>query len=210
VFLPVLFLAQLASPDTLQIRAIPFPPAREERLDSSLYGAPQLHLRTRQGTALVWFLRSADTFFVAAAIPDSSRYWGDDFVLSIDTGGDRGASPQHDDFQFYFRRVMDSSVVYRGRNGRWEAPKGDPDWRLGRERSGGGWEVTARDGAYGWSVLLRLDPAWLVGAEGRLPRLAVRLFDDDPQGWVAWPFPPGTPQASSIERTPDLWAAVRR
>lgn len=209
MLLPLLCLLQSAAPDTLSIRSIERPPAPGAVIDSVHYGPSQLQLRTRQGVARIWFLRAADTFFVAARILDSTRYWGDDFVLSLDTRGDGGESPQHDDFQLYFRRVLDSSVVFRGRLGRWEPPKGDPDWRLGANRSGGGWEVSAVDRAEGWDLLLRLDPAWLQGAEGRLPRLAVSIFDDDPQGWFAWPLPHGTPQASSVERIPDLWAAVR-
>lgn len=157
----------------------------------------------------MWLLSAADTLFIAASIPDSTPYWGDDFVVSLDTRGDGGDSPRHDDFQFYFRRTLDSSVVFRGRLGRWEPPKGDPDWRLGGERSGGGWEVSAVDGVGGWSLLLRLDPVWLEGAEGRLPRLALRIYDDDPQGWFAWPLPAGTPQASAVERIPELWAPYR-
>ena len=210
MLLPVIVLLQLASPDTLQIRSIAQPPAPGRTVDSAGYGPPHLRLRTRQGTALVWLFRSADTFFVAASVPDSTPYWGDDFVLSIDTRGDGGANPQHDDFQWYLRRALDSSVIFRGRNGRWEAPKGDPDWRLRRERSGGGWEVSARDGPHGWSLLLRLDPAWLLGAAGRLPRIAFRVFDDNPQGWFAWPLPQGTPQPSSVEGIPELWAPIRR
>jgi hypothetical protein len=159
--------------------------------------------------ALIWLLRSSDTFFVAATVPDSTPYWGDDVVMSMDTRGDGGESPQHDDFQWYLRRAADSSVIFRGRAGRWEPPKGDPDWRLGRDRSGGGWELASKDGPQGWSLLLRLDPAWLVGAEGRLPRIAFRIFDNDPQGWFAWPLPPDTPQPSSVESTPDLWAPTR-
>jgi hypothetical protein len=210
VLLPLLCLLQSAAPDTVSLRSIGRPPAPGAVIDSVQYGPPQLRLRTRQGVARIWFLQAADTFFVAAAIPDSTPYWGDDFVLSLDTSGDGGDSPRHDDFQLYFRRVLDSSVVFRGRLGRWEPPKGDPDWRLGADRSGGGWEVNARNGAHGWSTLVRLDPVWLEGAEGRLPRLAVRIFDNDPQGWFAWPMPEGTPQASSVERIPDLWAVVRR
>ena len=209
MLLSLLCLLQASTPATVPIRSIGRPPAPGEIIDSVRYGPPQLHLRTRQGVARVWLLRAADTFFVAATIPDSTRHWGDDFVVSLDTRGDGGDHPRHDDFQLYFRRNLDSSVVFRGRLGRWEPPKGDPDWRLGTERSGGGWEVSARDGAKGWSLLLRLDPAWLEGAEGRLTRLAVRIYDNDPQGWFAWPLPPGTPQPSSVEQRPDLWAAVR-
>jgi hypothetical protein len=210
VLLSVLWLLQASTPDTVAIRSIGRPPASGDAIDSVHYGPPQQHLRTRQGVARLWLLRASDTFFVAATIPDSTRHWGDDFVLSLDTKGDGGDNPQHDDFQLYLRRTLDSSVVFRGRLGRWEPPRGDPDWRLGAARSGGGWEVSARDGAKGWSLLLRLDPAWLEGAEGRLPRLAIRIYDNDPQGWFAWPLPEGTPQASSVERVPDLWAAVRR
>jgi hypothetical protein len=209
VLLTVLACLQVSSDDTLQIRSIPAPPPPQEAVDSIRYGSPQLRLGTRQGTALVWLLRSVDTFFVAATIPDSTPYWGDDFVLSLDIQGDGGPSPQHDDFQWYLRRVTDSSVIFRGRSDRWEPPKGDPDWRLGHSRSAGGWEVSSRDGAKGWSLLLRLDPAWLLGAEGRLPRIAFRIYDNDPQGWFAWPLPRGTPQPSSVERTPDLWAPIR-
>jgi len=208
VLLSLLCLLQASTPDTVAIRSIRRPPAPGYLVDSVRYGPPQVRLQTRQGIATVWLLRAADTFFVAATIPDSTRYWGDDFVLSVDTRGDGGNTPQHDDFQLYFRRTLDSSVVFRGRVGRWEPPKGDPDWRLGAERSGGGWEVSARDGAKGWSLLLRLDPAWLEGSEGRLPRLALRIYDNDPQGWFAWPLPRGTPQPSSIERTPDLWVPM--
>jgi hypothetical protein len=209
VFLPLLCLLQGTTPDTVWFRPIARPPAVTQ-VGAGYYGPPQVELGTRQGRARVWLLQAADTFFVAASIPDSSRYWGDDFVLSLDTQGDGGDSPQHDDFQLYFRRVLDSSVVFRGRLGRWEPPKGDPDWRLGADRSGGGWEVSEREDAQGWNLLLRLDPAWLEGAEGRLPRLALRIYDNDPQGWFAWPLQPGTPQASSVERIPDRWAPVRR
>src|SRR5215204_1638023 len=189
MLMTLLWMFQVSSLDTLRIRSIPFLPQPEETPDSSRYGSPHVRIRTKLGEASIWLLRSSDTLFIAAVIPDSSRYWGDDFVVSIDTRGDGGPRPQHDDFQWYFRRSMDSSTVYRGRNGHWEPPKGDPDWRLGRERAGGGWQVSARDASRCWSLLLRLDPAWLVGADDRLPRLAFRIFDNDPQGWFAWPFP---------------------
>jgi hypothetical protein len=206
--LGVLLVLQL-SVDTLQIGRIAVPPAPAQIADSHRYGSPQVTLRTAQGSSLIWFLQSADTFFVAAAISDSTGYWGDGFALSIDLNGDAGGSPGHDDFHWEFRRVLDSSVVFRGRNGRWEPPKGDPDWRLGRDRSGGGWEVSSRNSPKGWSVLLRLDPIWLAGSEGRLPRLAVRIYDNDPHGWFAWPLAKGTPQPASVEQTPDFWAPIR-
>jgi hypothetical protein len=209
MLLPLLAAFQLSA-DTLTVRSLDRPPAPAAPIDSARLGPSQVRLLTRQGTASIWLLRSADTFFIAATIPDSTPYWGDDFVISLDTRGDAAPNPQHDDFQWYFRRVLDSSVVFRGRNGKWEPPRADPGWRLGRERSGGGWEVSARDAARGWSLLLRLDPAWFTGEAGRLPRLAFRIYDDSPSGWFAWPLPPGTQQASSIEQAPDLWVPARR
>lgn len=178
-------------------------------MDSLQVGSPQVRIQTGQGTALVWLLRAHDTVFVAATIPDSTPYWGDDFVVSVDTEGDAAAAPQHDDFQFYFRRVLDSSVVFRGRNGRWEPPRGDPDWRLGRDRSGGGWEVSARDAPGQWSIVVRLDPAWFAGEEDRLPRLAFRIYDDSPGGWYSHPPVRGNAPAASVEQAPVLWSVVK-
>jgi hypothetical protein len=203
-----LCLVQLGGPDTVRIRSVERPPMAGATVDSLRYGSPQLRIRTSQGTALVWLLRARDSFFVAAAIPDSTPYWGDDFVLSMNIRGEGGASPGHDDFQWYFRRVLDSSVVYRGRGGRWEPPRADPDWRLGAERSGGGWEVSARDDRKSWSLVLRLDPAWLAASDGKLPRLAFRIYDDSPQGWFAWPQRTGITPVT-VEQTPALWSHLK-
>jgi hypothetical protein len=207
--LPLLFLLAAQRGDTLTIHSISRPPQPGTSIDNAELGEPSVRIRTGQGWALVWLLRAADTVFIAASIPDSTPYWGDDFVLSLDTRGDAAPTPQHDDFQWYFRRVLDSSVVFRGRNGRWEAPRDDPDWRLGRDRSGGGWEVSARNEPGGWSLLLRLDPAWFTGREGHRPRLAFRVYDDAPSGWFAWPAPRGASPASSVEGIPALWTPVR-
>jgi hypothetical protein len=205
--LPLLCALQLST-DTLRIRTVERQPSPAEAVDSSRYGPPQVRLATKQGVALVWLLQAADTFFIAATIPDSTAYWGDDFVLSMNPRGDAGARPGHDDFQWYFRRTLDSTVIYRGRGGRWEAPRGDPDWRLGTDRAGGGWEVSARDDGKSWSLVVRLDPAWLKAGERRLPRVAFRIYDNSPQGWFAWPQPPGV-TAVSVEQAPSLWASVK-
>jgi hypothetical protein len=139
--MPILFLLGTQAGDTLTIRAIPTPPIASAPVDSAHLGSPQLRFRTGQGTALIWLLRSADTVFVAASIPDTTHYWGDDFVLSLDTRGDGGPSPQHDDFQWYFRRVLDSSGLSgtkwpmgaaTGRP-RLAARAGPLRWRLGGE-----------------------------------------------------------------------------
>lgn len=204
-----LLLLQAASVDTVRINPIRQPPAPNIAIDSAHLGMPQVRIRTGQGTALVWLLRSRDTVFVAASIPDSTFYWGDDFVVSIDTEGDGGSSPGHDDFQLYFRRVLDSSVVYRGRNGRWQPPRDDPDWRLGADRAGGGWEVSAKDTRLGWNLLLRMDPAWFTRRGGRLPRIAFRIYDDAPGGWFPWPSPHDSVPSTSVERIPETWLPIR-
>jgi hypothetical protein len=190
------------------VREIPRPPPPDAGIDTLALGAPGIRMQTGQGTALIWLVRAADTLFIAASIPDSTPYWGDDFVVSLDTRGDGAPSPQHDDFQLYFRRVLDSSVVYRGRDGRWQPPRGDPDWRVGAERSGGGWEVSGRNEAQGWSVLIRLDPAWLEGEAGRRPRIAFRIYDDAPGGWFAWPAPRNRGPATTVEQSPATWSVL--
>jgi hypothetical protein len=204
-----LALLQLLSTDTLKIGSIDRAPRPGLMIDSSSLGSPHVRIRTRQGTALVWLVRAGDTVFIATSLPDSTPYWGDDFVVSLDTRGDGAPDPQHDDFQLYFRRVLDSSVVFRGRNGRWEPPRADPDWRLGSERSGGGWEVTGRERRTGWDLLLRMDPAWFAGEDDRLPRIAFRIYDDAPSGWFAWPPPQGSTPHSRVEQAPSLWVPVR-
>ena len=177
-------------------------------VDTAALGEPSVGIATGQGAVSIWLLRTPDSAFVVAHIPDTTYYWGDDLVISLDVSGDRGTVPGHDDFQWYFRRALDSSVVYRGRAGRWEAPRGDPDWRLGASREGGGWTVGGRSEAAGWWVVLRLDGAWLQGEAGRRPGIAFRVYDDSPSGWFAWPAPAGRRQPAGVERVPDLWGTV--
>jgi hypothetical protein len=209
VILSLLAILQAGPADTLTMRSIANPPGSATAHEIISYGLPQLRIRTGQGFAPVWLLRSRDTVFIAVVIPDSTPYWGDDFVVSLDTRGDGAPSPQHDDFQLYFRRVIDSSVVYRGRNGRWEPPRGDPDWRLGVDRSGGGWEISGGDDRRRWSLLVRLDPAWFAGESGRLARIAFRVYDDSPGGWYSWPLPPPGAPAKIVEDNPSLWGPVQ-
>ena len=200
---------QLAIGDTLKIGSSARSPTIDIAVDSATWGPPQVRIRTGQGMALVWLLRVRDTVFVLGTMPDSTPSWLDEFVIGLDTEGDGAPQPQHDDFQLAFRRVLDSSVAYRGRNGGWEPPRADPDWRLGGERSGGGWEVSGGEDAQGWRLLVRLDPAWFAGEGGRLPRMAFRIYDNSPSGWFAWPPPAGTSPATSVERSPQLWVPVK-
>jgi hypothetical protein len=198
---------QAAPRDTVPVRLVESVPA-DAGSSAAALGEPALRIGTGQGAASIWLLRTRDSAFVVARIPDSTYYWGDDLVISLDVSGDRGPVPGHDDFQWYFRRTLDSSVVYRGRGGRWEAPRGDPDWRLGPSREGGGWTVDSRSEAAGWSLVLRLDAAWLEGEGGRRPGIAFRIYDDGPSGWFAWPAPTDGRQSAGVERVPDLWGAV--
>jgi hypothetical protein len=198
---------QAAPRDTVPVRPVESVPA-DAGASSAALGEPALHIGTGQGAASIWLLRTRDSAFVVARIPDSTYYWGDDLVISLDVTGDRGRVPGHDDFQWYFRRSLDSSVVYRGRGGRWEAPRGDPDWRLGASREGGGWTVDSRSEAAGWALVLRLDGAWLQGEAGRQPGIAFRIYDDSPGGWFAWPAPESGRQPVGVERVPDAWATL--
>jgi hypothetical protein len=100
-------------------------------------------------------------------LQDSTFYWGDDFVLSVDPLGDRTPGPGHDDVQWYIRRVRDSSVVYQGRHGRWMPPGDDPDWRLDDLREETSWEVKTASDAKGWSVEIRLPVQWFGDTTGR-------------------------------------------
>lgn len=194
--------------DTLRIRAIPRAPAADGQVDSTGWSEPQVRIVTRQGTASIWLLRAADTVFIAASIPDTTASWADALAICFDVLGDGAGAPQHDDFQWSFQRVLDSSVVYRGRAGRWEPPHDDPDWRLGAEHSGGGWQVGAGDRGRGWWLVLRLDPAWLEGASGRRPTIGFRIHDNDPNGWYAWPEIETSAGATLLERTPALWVPL--
>jgi hypothetical protein len=207
--LPILLavMLQAAPRDTVTVRLIESVPADVGSSEAAL-GEPSLRIGTAQGAAAIWLLRTHDSVFVIARTSDSTYYWGDDLVISLDVSGDRGTTPGHDDFQWYFRRALDSSIIYRGRGGRWEAPRGDPDWRLGASREGGGWTVGSRSEAAGWWLVLRLDGAWLQGEAGRRPGIAFRVYDDSPSGWFAWPAPESGRQPVSVERSPDVWAAL--
>jgi hypothetical protein len=176
--------------------------------DSITVGRPTVVIRTGQGLASVWLARRRDTIELYAAIPDTTVNWSDDFVISLSTGGERRETPGHEEFQWYFRRMLDSSVVYRGRDGHWESPFGDPDWRLGSDRAGGGWTVTSGSAPAGWWLRLRLEPGWLDGQDGTLPAIAFRVYDNEPQGWYAWPEARAGTQPVSVERTPARWVPV--
>lgn len=194
--------------DTLRLVPATRPPVFDGVASVGEYGAPSLELQRPGGVTQLWLRRDSAFVYLAAAMPDSSFYWGDDLVVSLDVHGDRDAGPGHFDFQWYFRRVLDSSVVYRGDAGRWRAPLDDPDWRLGPARDGGGWEVRSVSTGSRWSLEVRFDAEYFTPPAGRATGLAIRLYDDGPQSWVAWPRPASVRQATEVERRPALWASV--
>jgi hypothetical protein len=199
-----LLLCSGAPAETLQVRraaALPAPGDAAEAL-----GAPAV--RFADGRARAWLVRVADTVGLYVAIRDSAVSAADELVVSLDVAGDAAGTPQHDDFQWQLLRTLDSSVVYRGRAGRWAPPRDDPDWRLGPEHGGGGWEVAAAESADGWTVLLRLHQAFLAGAGGRRPALALRIYDGEPGGWYAWPTQRHGAHPTTVERAPSEWMPV--
>lgn len=205
----MLLLAVLLLGDTVRVAPVTRAPVFDGRADSAEYGAPTLSIARPEGQVDLWLRHDSAWVYLAARLPDSTVYWGDDLVISLDTRGDRSAAPDHDDFQWYFRRTLDSSVVFRGNDaGRWQPPRGDPDWRLGKDREGGGWAVRSVDDGRGWSLELRLDMAYLREAGAARPALAIRTYDNDPGGWRSWPMPAGVKQAAEVERRPSLWAVV--
>ena len=195
----------LQSADTVLVRRVERPPALST-LESTALGDPVLRLELAAGTAALWLLRSADTVFVLGHVLDSTRAWNDEVVVSLHLGGEPAATPQHEDFQWELHRTLDSSVVYRGRGNRWEPPRSDPTWRLGPERSGGGWAVASREVARGWWVLLRLEGPWLEAESGASPRFAIRVRDSDSSRWAVWPSANVHP--SEVEASPAKWGVV--
>ena len=197
------------SGDTLRIRPLTGnAPVFDGVVAVREYGAPNVEIPTAQGGVNVWAVRRGDTVYIAARMTDSTFYWGDDFVISLDPLGDRTPGPGHDDTQWYFRRVLDSSVVNRGRHGRWMAPSDDPDWRLAKERSGDGWEVRGSSDAAGWSLELRLPALWFADDSGRTATIAFRSYDDSPHAWYSWPAPLPGERPTKVEITPVQWVAV--
>jgi hypothetical protein len=195
-------------PAGVRLHDVPLPPPAGAQLDSAAWGSPQLTIPTPSGRASVWLLRAADSVFVVARVPDRTPSWADGVSLCLDVSGDRAAAPAHDDFQLLLRRVLDSSVVYRGRDGRWHPPFDDPDWRVGSTHAGGGWEAAAASDAAGWSLVLRLDPAWFAGEGGRRPGIALIGHDNDPNSWSAWPSAPDAGPPQMLDRFPAAWMPI--
>src|SRR4051812_22743214 len=104
--------------DTLTVPSVSTTPVVDGHVDDREYGAPLFRIVTGAGEARVWIARADGFVHIAAVIPDTSFYWGDDFVVSVDADGSAGTSPQTGDRQWYLRRTLDSSVVFSAQNGR--------------------------------------------------------------------------------------------
>lgn len=191
--------------ETLEVRMVPRLPAPSAAV--AALGDPTVLVGDDR--ARIWLVRVADTVAIYAAVRDEAASVGDELVVSLDQSGDAAATPQHDDFQWRLRRVLDSSVVSRGRGGHWAPPRDDPDWRLGAERSGGGWEVEAAEVPGGWCVVLRLHAAFVAGEAGRLPGVGFRVYDGGPGGWYAWPRERVGAHPTEVEGAPSRWAPLR-
>jgi hypothetical protein len=199
----------VAVTDTVVLRTLARAPEFDGAVGAAEYGAPSVSIPTGSGPVSVWMGRSGEWVYVAAALPDGTPAWRDEFALLLDPIGDRTPAPGHDDGEWVIRRVVDSSEVLRGVHGRWQLPGNDPAWRLGAARGGEGWEVRATSTPAGWQVELRIDAAWLAGTYGGTPAVAFRAYDESVRVWTGWPASEACPDGAQLERAPACWAAVR-
>lgn len=58
--------------DTLDVRTLAAAPRVDGHVDDAEYGAPTLHLRTAEGEAKLWLVRSGGWLHIAAVLPDST------------------------------------------------------------------------------------------------------------------------------------------
>jgi len=192
--------------DTIVVTALPRAPVLDGRVGDNEYGRVVSRIATAAGDVRVWIARHGGSLYIAAAMPDTSYYWGDDFVVSLDANGSGDTSPQAGDRQWYLRRLLDSSVVSLAASGRWKSP-GQPDPMLGTSRRGPDWEVASSSTTSGWSIELRVRES-AFDTNGAPSRIAFRTYNDNPRGWWSWPAPPSGAPPQRVERSPDLWAAI--
>jgi hypothetical protein len=201
-------LAVLASADTLRIVPRATAPALEARVDSVAWGPPAARMDVAGGIARLWLVRADSGIYLAVSVPDSTASWSDQLIIALDTQGDRSSAPDHDDFLWDFNRVLDSSEVFRGKDGRWQPPRDDPDWRLGPEREGGGWSVRSSSDAAGWQVVIRFDAEYFAQAGNRGAGLEIRIRDGDARSSATWPAWPPLPQPAALDDRPERWGVV--
>ena len=202
-------IASHTRPDTIIAMPLRSAPVMDGRISEREYGDYPIRIQTGAGDARVWVARHGGFIYIAAVLPDSTFYWGDDFVVSLDADGSADASPQPGDRQWYLRRTLDSSVAFAAVAGRWNIPGQQPP-ALGATRHAPDWDVASASSPSGWSVELRVRDGVIPASGGALPRLAFRTYNDGPNGWWSWPEPPAGTPAQRVERSPQLWMPVRR
>ena len=94
MLLAAILVLEVSLADTVSVRAVQHAPAVHRLSDSAGWGSPQIRIRTGQGSASVWLLAVADSVYVVALLRDTTAHWSDEFVVSLDTEGDRAAAPQ--------------------------------------------------------------------------------------------------------------------
>ena len=189
--------------DTVDVRRLDRAPAFDGRIADGEYGTATIRLTTAAGVVSAWVARHDGYLYIAASLPDSTFYWGDDLVVSIDPDGSGGTAPGNGDRQWYLRRMLDSSVVSTASGGRWQTP-GQPTPMLGAVRHRDDWEVASTSTTAGWAIELRIRESALSA-----PRMALRTYNDAPQGWWSWPAPAAGTPAQRVERNPDSWTVLR-
>ncbi|HEY9227644.1 MAG TPA: hypothetical protein VIP11_13395 [Gemmatimonadaceae bacterium] len=196
--------------DTLTVPPLAQAPILDGHVTEREYGAPALQVVTAAGAVRVWLGRQGGYVYLAAVIPDSSFYWGDDFVVSLDPHGRGGPQPDAGDRQWYLRRVLDSSVVRlltAADSGRWWA-SGQAPPTLGTTRHHADWDIASTSSMSGWTVELRIRES-VVKPGTSAPRMALRTYNDRPHGWWSWPVAPPSLAAHGVERAPALWIPLR-
>lgn len=193
--------------DTLTITHRADPPALDGRISQHEYGDPSIRLPAGGGHVIVWLAQTPGWIHIAATLPDSSFYWGDDLVIGLDPDGSGGEHPGAGDRQWYLRRVLDSSVVIVSSGGLWQETRQESP-RLGARRMNQNWELASSSTAASWSLELRIrDTVFQSG--GAPARFALRTYNDQPAGWWSWPEPPDGVSAREVENRPSLWRVVR-
>jgi len=197
-----------APADTIDAATLRAAPVMDGRVAEREYGDQPIRITTAAGVARVWLARHDGFVYIAAALPDSTFYWGDDFVVSLDANGSADASPQPGDRQWYLRRTLDSSIVSTAVSGRWNTPGQEPPM-LGPVRRGEDWDVASSSSSSSWTVELRIRDAAFGASSTAPPRIAFRTYNDGPNGWWSWPEPASGTPAQRVERSPQLWTPIR-
>jgi hypothetical protein len=197
-----------AATDTLRIPALTRVPILDGAASEAEYGPPIVTLDAGSGPVRIRAGHRDGVLYIAADVPDSTFYWGDDVVVSFDVDGTGGPAPGAGDRAWIIRRAADSSVVLTAAgDGRWEPAGGAP--KIGTVRSGPGWAVRTTVADSRWTMELKIDLPSAGAAPGAAPRIALRTFNDKPAPtWSTWPAPPAGVPAQRLDRIPDLWLPV--